>query len=83
MLEKVKQGMDEFYEDKDQIRFSLWGYGLYRGEKLSRNIELSYQREIGSPCGSRDTIWRGKPLEVSIIQNYAINAHLDDKLFVP
>ncbi len=25
----------------------------------------------------------GKPLEVSTIQNYAINAHLSDKLFVP
>ena len=51
-LEKAKQKTDEFYEDKDQIRFWLWGLDY---------IGVKDQSETGFPSGSRDIIWRGNP----------------------
>jgi outer membrane lipoprotein-sorting protein len=81
-LEKVKQGPDEFYEDNDQIRFWLWGLDYIEGKNLEKyRIFVSKQNWLPIRIERYDL--EGKPLEVSIIQNYAINAHLSDKLFVP
>ena len=81
-LEKVKQGTDEFYEDKDQIRFWLWGYDYIGGKDLEKyRITISKQNWL--PMRIERYNLEGKPLEVSIIQDYAINAPLSDKLFVP
>ena len=81
-LEKVKQKMDEFYEDKDQIRFWLWGLDYIEGKDLEKyRIFISKQNWLPIRIERYDL--GGKPLEVSIIQNYAINTRLSDKLFVP
>ena len=81
-LEKVKQGMDEFYEDKDQIRFWMWGYDYIGGMDLEKyRITISKQNWL--PMRIERYNSEGKPLEVSVIQDYTINAHLSDKLFVP
>jgi outer membrane lipoprotein-sorting protein len=81
-LEKVKQKADEFYEDKDQIRFWLWGLDYIEGKNLER-YRIILSKEYWLPIRIERYDLEGKPLEVSIIQNYAINAHLSDKLFVP
>jgi hypothetical protein len=81
-LETVKQKMDEFYEDNDQIRFWLWSYDYLGGKDLEK-YRIFVSRKNWLPIRIERYDLEGKPLEVSIIQNYAINAHLSDKLFVP
>jgi outer membrane lipoprotein-sorting protein len=74
--------MDEFYEDKDQIRFWLWGLDYIEGKDLEKyRIFISKQNWLPIRIERYDS--GGKSLEVSIIQNYAINTGLNDKLFVP
>lgn len=81
-VEKVKQKTDEFYDDKDQIRFWLLGLDYIEGKNLEKyRIFVSKQNWLPTRIERYDL--EGKPLEVSIIQNYAINGHLSDKLFVP
>jgi outer membrane lipoprotein-sorting protein len=81
-LEKVKQKADEFYEDKSQIRFWLWGLDYIEGKNLEKyRIIISKQYWLPIRIERYDS--KGKPLEVSVIGNYAINSHLSDKLFVP
>jgi outer membrane lipoprotein-sorting protein len=81
-LEKVKQETDEFSEDNDQIRFWLRGYD-YIGGKEPEKYRIIVSKRNWLPIRIERYDLEGKPLEVSIIQDYAINAHLSDKLFVP
>jgi len=81
-LEKVKQKTDEFYEDKDQIRFWLWGLDYIEGKNLEK-YRIIISKQYWLPIRIERYDLEGKPLEVSIIQNYTINAPLSDKLFVP
>lgn len=81
-LEKVEQRTDEFSEDNDQIRFWLWGYD-YIGGKNPEKYRIIVSKRNWLPIRIERYDLEGKPLEVSIIQGYAINAHLNDKLFVP
>jgi outer membrane lipoprotein-sorting protein len=81
-LKKVKQGTDEFYEDKDQVRFWLWGLDYIEGKNLEKyRIFISKQNWL--PIRIERYPLEGKPLEVTTIQNYAINTGLNDGLFVP
>jgi outer membrane lipoprotein-sorting protein len=74
--------MDEFYEDKDQIKFWLWGLDYIEGKDLEKyRIFISKQNWL--PIRIERYLLEGKPLEVTAIQNYAINTGLNDKLFVP
>jgi outer membrane lipoprotein-sorting protein len=81
-LEKVKQETDEFSEDDDQIRFWLRGYD-YIGGKDPEKYRIIISKRNWLPIRIERYDLEGKPLEVSIIQDYAINTHLSDKLFVP
>ena len=81
-LEKVKQKADEFYEDKDQIKFWLWGLDYIEGKDLEK-YRIFILKQNWLPIRIERYDLGGKPLEVSIIQNYAINTNLSDKLFVP
>jgi len=80
-LEKVKQKMDEFYEDKDQIRFWVWGLDYIEWKDLEK-YHIFVSKQNWFPIRIERFHSEGKPLEVSIIQNYAINTHLKDELFV-
>ena len=81
-LEKVEQKADEFSEDNDQIRFWLWGYD-YIGGKNPEKYRIIVSKRNWLPIRIERYNLEGKPLELSIIQGYAINAPLSDKLFVP
>jgi len=81
-LERVKQKMDEFYEDKDQIRFWVWGLDYVEGKDLEKYRIFLLKRDW-LPSRIERYHSEGKPLEVSIIQNYTINTGLEDKLFIP
>ena len=81
-LENVKQRADEFYEDDDQIRFLLWGLDYIEGKNLEK-YRIILSKQYWLPIRIERYDLEGKPLEVSIIHDYAINSHLSDKLFVP
>jgi outer membrane lipoprotein-sorting protein len=81
-LEKVKQKMDEFYEDKDQIRFWVWGLDYIEGKDLEK-YRIFLSKRSWLPIRIERYHLEGKPLEVSIIQSYTINAGLKDELFIP
>jgi outer membrane lipoprotein-sorting protein len=81
-LEKVKQKMDEFYEDKDQIKFWLWGLDYIKGKDIEK-YHIFISKENWLPIRIERYDSEEKPLEVSIIQSYAINTGLNDKIFVP
>jgi outer membrane lipoprotein-sorting protein len=81
-LEKVKQKDDEFYEDKNEVGFWLWAMDYIEGKHLEK-YHIFVTKHFWLPIRIERYDLEGKPLEVSIIQDYAINAHLSDKLFVP
>jgi len=81
-LEQVKQKDDELYEDKDQIRFWLWAMDYIQG-KNPEKYRIFVSKQYWLPIRIERYDLEGRPLEVSMIQDYAINAHLSDKLFVP
>jgi len=81
-VEKVKQGDSEFYEDKDEIRFWLRALDYIRGKDLEK-YRISISKQNWLPIRIERYRLEGKPLEVSMIRNYKINAHLSDKLFIP
>jgi outer membrane lipoprotein-sorting protein len=81
-VENVKQGDSEFYEDKDEIRFWLRALDYIRG-KDPEKYRISISKQNWLPIRIERYRLEGKPLEVSMIRNYKINAHLGDKLFIP
>jgi len=81
-LESVRQKADEFYEDSDQIRFWLWGLDYIEGKNLEK-YRIIVSKQYWLPTRIERYDLEGKPIEVSIIHNYAINSHLNDKRFVP
>jgi outer membrane lipoprotein-sorting protein len=81
-LEKVEQKMNEFHEDKDQIRFWLRGLDYIEGKNLEK-YRIFVSKRNWLPIRIERYHLEGKPLEVSIIQNYAINTGLNDELFAP
>jgi outer membrane lipoprotein-sorting protein len=81
-LGKVKQKMDEFNEDQDQIKF--WFLAMdYINEKDLEKYRIFISKRSWLPIRIERYHLEGKLHEVSIIQNYTINSGLQDKLFSP
>jgi outer membrane lipoprotein-sorting protein len=81
-LETVKQKIDEFSEDQDQIKFWIWAMD-YINEKGLEKYRVFISKRNWLPIRIERYPLEGKPLEVSIIQNYTTNTGLQDKLFNP
>jgi outer membrane lipoprotein-sorting protein len=81
-LEKVKQKVDEFYEDRDQISFWVWGLDYIRQRELEK-YRIFVSKQNWFPTRIERYRLGGEPLEVTMIQNYAINTHLNDPIFIP
>jgi outer membrane lipoprotein-sorting protein len=81
-LEKVQQKMDEFNEDQDQIKFLFWAMDYIHGKDLEK-YRVFISKRNWLPIRIERYQTEGKLLEVSLIQNYMINTHLQDKLFIP
>jgi outer membrane lipoprotein-sorting protein len=80
-LEEVKQKMDEFSEDQNQIKFWFWAMD-YINEKDLEKYRIYISKRNWLPVRIERYHLEGKPLEVSIIQNYTINTGLQDELFI-
>lgn len=81
-LAKVKQKVDEFDEDQNQLKFWFWGMD-YINEIDMEKYRICISKRHWLPIRIERYHLEGKPLEVSIIQNYTINVGLQDKLFIP
>lgn len=81
-LKRVEQKENEFYEDGERIEFLFWALD-YIEEKSTEKYRVSISKKHWLPIrieryGSED-----KPLEVSDIKDYVLNAHLENRLFLP
>jgi len=81
-LRNVQQGEDEYQEEGEKIRFLLWALD-YIGEKTPEKYRITLSKRNWLPVRIERYTLDGKPLEVSIIQDYTINTPLEDNLFVP
>lgn len=81
-LQNVRQGEDEFYEDREQVKFLFWAKD-YVEEKTPEKYRISISKRHWLPIRIERYSLDGKPLEVTDIKNYIINSRLEDKLFGP
>ena len=81
-LEQARQMKGEFFEDRDQVGFWLWGYDYIGGKDLEK-YHIFVSKKNWLPIRIERFQLEGRPLEVGTIQNYTINTHLSDKLFLP
>ena len=81
-LQNVRQGEDEFYEDREQVKFLFWAKD-YVEEKTPEKYRISISKRHWLPIRIERYSLDGKPLEVTDIKNYVINSRLEDKLFGP
>jgi outer membrane lipoprotein-sorting protein len=81
-LKRVRQGEDEFYEDREQVKFLFWAKD-YIEEKSNEKYRISISKKHWLPILIERYSLEDKPLEKTEIKNYIINTHLEDKLFVP
>jgi outer membrane lipoprotein-sorting protein len=81
-LKSIKQGEDEFYEDGGQVKFLFWAKD-YIEEKSNEKYRISISKKHWLPIRIERYSLEDKLLEKTEIKNYNINAHLEDKLFVP
>ncbi len=81
-LKKVAQRDADFEEDRDQVRFWFQALDYVRGKDVER-YRISISRENWLPLRIERRTLGGELIELSLIRNYAINTHLEDKLFIP
>lgn len=81
-LKTTPQGEEEYREEGGRISFQFHALDYIGGATLEK-----YQVTVSSgdwlPIRIERKTLKGKPIEISILQNYRINTHLEDKLFVP
>jgi outer membrane lipoprotein-sorting protein len=81
-LKKIEQKDVEYKEDRDRIVFSLLAAD-YIGGKFLEKYRIVITNENWLPIRIERYNLEGKPIEVSMIQNYVINTHLEDRFFRP
>jgi outer membrane lipoprotein-sorting protein len=81
-LSEVKQEEQEFYEDEAQARFLLRSMDYIDGRRLEK-YHISISKKFWLPIRIERSDLEGHLIEISDINNYHVNAHLSDRLFVP
>jgi len=81
-LKKVPQEEEDFEEDRDLVKFWFQAFDYIKGKTVER-YRIFLSRENWLPVRIERYTRDKRLLELSIIKNYAINTHLEDKLFVP
>jgi outer membrane lipoprotein-sorting protein len=81
-LKEVEQGENEFYEDTEQVRFILRALDYIGGESLEK-YRIFISKKFWLPTRIERYSAEDKLIEMSVISNYAVNAHLQDKFFAP
>jgi outer membrane lipoprotein-sorting protein len=81
-LKRVEQKENEFYEDEERVEFLFWALD-YIEEKSLEKYRVSISKKNWLPIRIERYSSENKPLEVSDIKDYVLNAHLEDRLFLP
>ena len=81
-LENVPQREDEYQDEGDEIRFVLWALD-YVGARSLEKYRITISKRTWLPVRIERNTMEGKPVEVTVIRNYVINSHLEDRLFLP
>jgi outer membrane lipoprotein-sorting protein len=78
----VKQGEDEFYEDREQVTFLLTAMDYIEEKNLER-YRIIISKKNWLPVRIERYRLEGQVLEVTVIKDYVINEHLEEKFFIP
>jgi outer membrane lipoprotein-sorting protein len=81
-LKKVDQKENDFYEDEERVEFLFWALD-YIGGKSPEKYRISISKKHWLPIHIERYSSEDKHLEVSDIKGYVLNAHLEDRLFLP
>ena len=81
-LRRVDQKENAFYEDEQRVDFIFQAMD-YIEERSLEKYRISISRKYWLPVRIERYSSEGKLLEVTDIQNYVLNAHLEDKFFLP
>jgi len=81
-FKKVKQGEDEFYEDREQAAFLLLAMDYIEEKNLER-YQIIISKKNWLPIRIERYHLEGQVLEVTVIKDYVINVHLEEKFFTP
>jgi outer membrane lipoprotein-sorting protein len=81
-LATVPQGESEMEEGKEQISFLFWAREYLKSE-LPERYRISVSTRNWFPLRVERYSPEGHPMEISVMQNYVVNAHLDDRFFTP
>ncbi len=81
-LKKVEQEENTLSEDEQRVEF-LFRAMDYIEEKLIEKYRISISKKYWLPIRIQRYSSEGQLLEISNIKNYEINAHLQDRFFLP
>jgi outer membrane lipoprotein-sorting protein len=81
-LRSVEQKEDEFREDSERVEFLFWALD-YIEEKSPEKYRISISKKHWLPIRIERFNLEDKRLEVTDIRNYVLDAHLQDKFFLP
>jgi outer membrane lipoprotein-sorting protein len=81
-LKSVEQGENEFREDDERVEFLFWALD-YIEEKSPEKYRISISKKDWLPIHIERYNSGDRRLEVTDIRNYVLNAHLQDKFFLP
>jgi len=81
-LKSVEQRENEFREDDERVEFLFWALD-YIEEKSPEKYRISISKKHWLPIRIERYNSEDRRLEVTDIRNYVLNAHLQDKFFLP
>jgi outer membrane lipoprotein-sorting protein len=81
-LRSVGQKENEFREDNERVEFLFWAWD-YVEEKSAEKYRISISKKHWLPIRIERYNLEDRRLEVTDIRNYVLNAHLEDKFFIP
>jgi outer membrane lipoprotein-sorting protein len=81
-LKSVEQRENEFREGDERVEFLFWALD-YIEQKSPEKYRISISKKHWLPIHIERYNSEDRRLEVTDIRNYVLNAHLEDKLFLP
>ena len=81
-LKKVDQKENTFYEDEQRVEF-LFRAMDYIEERSLEKYRISISKKYWLPIRIERYSSEGELLEITDIKNYVLNAHLEDRFFLP
>ncbi len=71
-----------FFEDETQAEFSFWAQDYLEGTQLER-YRVVVSKGNWFPLRVERYTAEGKPIEILLFKDHALNSHLEDRFFTP